>query len=62
MPKTLSVVLLLGLHTYSVRAFCFGCCICHLLSVCPTSDLGNCSRYAQNFTAVIGNQGCQVRI
>jgi len=34
----LLVCLLLGSHSVSVRAFCFGCCICRLC-VCPTLDL-----------------------
>ena len=32
-----------------MRAFCFGRRVCHLSSVCPTSDLGNYVRYARNF-------------
>jgi len=32
--------MLLGLHTYSVRAFCFGRRVGRL-SVCPASDLEN---------------------
>jgi len=57
----------LGLHTYSVKAFCFGHCVCRLLSaicpsVCPTSDLGNYTRNARNFITPIRNRGQRARI
>jgi len=45
----------------SVKAFCFGCCICRP-SVCPTSDLKKYARQAQNFVIFIGNRGRQARI
>jgi len=45
---------LLGSHTYSVRAFCFGRRVC-LLSVCPASDFENWAREVWNFVTFIGN-------
>jgi len=56
---------LLGSHTYSVRAFCFGRRVCLsvvCLSVCPASDLGNYVIYARNFVTPIRNRGRRARI
>ena len=63
------ITFLLGLHTlaYTVRAFCFGRCVCRLsvvchLSVCTASHLGNYARYVRNFAVRLGNQGRRARI
>jgi len=41
---------------------CVSSAVCHLMSVCPVSHLGNYTRYARNFAVLVGNRGRRARI